>query len=51
MSPRPYLMALGLAGWLSASTPAADDIEGLTRGPGHQAEAAPRRAPARSRGL
>ena len=35
------LIALGLAGWLTASTVAADDIEVLARGPVHEAYAEP----------
>jgi hypothetical protein len=37
----PCLIAFGLAGWLTASTLAADDVEVLGRGPVHEAYAEP----------
>jgi hypothetical protein len=41
MTFRLSLQALGLAGWLTASTFAADDVEVLARGPVHEAYAEP----------
>src|SRR5438874_12728736 len=41
MTFRLSLIALGLVGWLTASTVAADDVEILARGPVHEAYAEP----------
>src|SRR4051794_23835733 len=41
MTFRLSLIALGLAGWLTASAIAADDVEVLARGPVHEAYAEP----------